>query len=315
MKNPNHQPSTINHQQRYTFGPVNSRRFGISLGIDLSPENKSCNFDCVYCELKGAKPVSFIANPPKVKDIVFEVKEALKKFKDIDVITITSNGEPTLYDKLDSLVDELNKIKGDKKLLILSNSSTICDKKIQKILTKIDIVKLSLDCATQKCFKKIDRPIKGIEIEKLYNCMVNFSKIFPHQLVIEVLLVKGINDNEDEIKKINEILQLIKPNRVDIGTIDRPPAYKVEPVEQDRIIELSKYFTDLPLSVIYKNKPSKKEDFSKDEILRLLAHRPQSSFDIENFFSDDSKSILKKLVKSGIVIKNDIAGVIFYTKA
>ena len=64
---------------RYTFGPVNSRRFGISLGIDLSPDTKSCNFDCVYCELKGAKPVSFIPNPPKVEDIISQVKEALKK--------------------------------------------------------------------------------------------------------------------------------------------------------------------------------------------------------------------------------------------
>ena len=300
---------------RYVFGPVNSRRFGISLGIDLSPDTKSCNFDCIYCELKGAKPVSHISNPPKVKDIISEVKTALEKFKDIDVITITSNGEPTLYSELESLVNELKKIKKDKKLLILSNGSTICDKNIQHTLSKIDIVKLSLDCATQKCFKKIDRPLKGIEIEKLYRCMETFSKDFPHQLVIEILLVKDINDNEDEIKKINEILQLIKPDRIDLGTIDRPPAYKVKPVSQDRINELTKHFTDLPVSMIYKNKPAKKEDFSKDEIIQLLSHRPQSSFDIENFFSDNSKTLLRKLVKEGFAIKKDIAGVNFYTKA
>ena len=225
---------------RYVFGPVNSRRFGISLGIDLSPDTKSCNFDCVYCELKGAKPVSYIQNPPKVEDIISEVKEALEKFNDIDVITITSNGEPTLYSELESLVNELNKIKKDKKLLILSNGSTICDEKIQNMLNKIDIVKLSLDCATQKCFKKLDRPLKGIEIEKLYKCMEQFSKCFNNKLVIEILLVKGINDNEDEIKKINEILQFIKPDRVDIGTINRPPAYRVKPVAQDKINKLVK---------------------------------------------------------------------------
>ncbi len=300
---------------RYTFGPVNSRRFGISLGIDLSPDTKSCNFDCVYCELKGSKPISFIPNPPKVEDIISQVKEALKKFEDIDVITITSNGEPTLYDKLDSLVDELNKIKKDKKLLILSNGSTICDQKIQNTLAKIDIVKLSLDCVTQKCFKKIDRALKGIEIEKLYNCMIDFSKNFSHQLVIEILLVKGINDNIDEIKKINEILQFIKPDRVDIGTIDRPPAYKVQPVNEEKINELAKYFSNLPISVIYKNKPSKKEDFNKDEMIQLLSHRPQSQFDIENFFSNSSKKILKELLETRSVIKKDIAGVSFYIKA
>ena len=297
---------------RYVFGPVNSRRFGISLGIDLSPDAKSCNFDCVYCELKGAKPVSYIQNPPKVEDIISEVKEALEKFNDIDVITITSNGEPTLYSELESLVNELNKIKKDKKLLILSNGSTICDEKIQNILNKIDIVKLSLDCATQKCFKKIDRPLKGIEIEKLYKCMEQFSKCFDNKLVIEILLVKGINDNEDEIKKINEILQFIKPDRVDIGTIDRPPAYRVKPVAQDKINELVKELTNLPVSVIYKNKPSKKEDFGKEDIMQLLAHRPQSQFDIENFFSNKSKNIVEKLSKDGFIQKKNIAGVTFF---
>ncbi len=297
---------------RYVFGPVNSRRFGLSLGIDLSPDTKSCNFDCVYCELKGAKPISYIQNPPKFEDVISEVKVALEKFNDIDVITITSNGEPTLYGELDSLVNELNKIKKDKKLLILSNGSTICDEKVQNILNKIDIVKLSLDCVTQKCFKKIDRPLKGIEIEKLYKCMEQFSKCFNNKLVIEMLLVKDINDNEDEIKKINEILQFIKPDRVDIGTIDRPPAYKVKPVAQDKINELVKGLTNLPVSVIYKNKPSKKEDFDESEIMQLLAHRPQSQFDIENFFGDKSKNIVEKLLKEGFIQEKNIAGITFF---
>jgi len=299
---------------KYIFGPVNSRRFGISLGIDLSPDKKSCNFDCIYCELEGAKPVSHIANPPKVDDVISEVKEYLNKHQNIDVITITSNGEPTLYKDLDMLVRELNKIKDSKKLLILSNGSTICDKNIQKILNDIDIVKLSLDCVTQKCFKKIDRPLKGIEIDKISNCMVDFSKTFKNELIIEVLLVKDINDNKEEMIKINDTLHKIKPARVDIGTIDRPPAYKVQPVTQEKINELSKYLTNLPVSIIYKNKPSKKEDFSQEEILQLLTHRPQSRFDIENFFSEKSKKIFEKLLNDRVIFEKDIAGITFYIK-
>ena len=293
----------------FTFGPVNSRRFGLSLGIDLSPKEKSCNFDCVYCELEAAKPVDSIKNPPSVKEVINEVKEKLEKFTDIEVITITSNGEPTLYPHLDELVDELNKIKQNKKLLILSNASTICDTNIRKILEKIDIVKLSLDCATSKCFKKIDRPLKGVDISDIIECM---KDIKPPILVIEVLLVKGINDKKEEIEKLNQILQQIKPDRIDLGTIDRPPAYKVEKVEEERLVELSKIFTNLPITIIRKNPPNIKENFSKEEILNLLYHRPQSQFDVDTLFSDKSKEILSKLVDSGKVVKSDAGGVEFY---
>jgi len=125
-----------------TFGPVPSRRFGVSLGIDLSPNSKQCNFDCLYCELKASKTVSSQSNYPKVSDIIIEVKQALGKNKNIEVITITANGEPTLYPYLDELVDRLNLIKENKKILILSNGGTIYKKDIQQILNKIDIVKL-----------------------------------------------------------------------------------------------------------------------------------------------------------------------------
>ena len=74
------------------FGPINSRRFGMSLGIDLSPKQKSCNFDCVYCELKGAKPVEEIENPPRVDGIISALTESLKVYQNIDGITLTANG-------------------------------------------------------------------------------------------------------------------------------------------------------------------------------------------------------------------------------
>ena len=127
---------------KYIFGPISSRRFGMSLGIDLSPDEKSCNFDCIYCELEKAQKSDTIKNPPKVEDIINDVKKGFEKFQ-FDVLTITANGEPTLYPYLDELVDKLKIF--DKKLLILSNSSTINNPQIQQILKKLDIVKLSLD--------------------------------------------------------------------------------------------------------------------------------------------------------------------------
>ncbi len=297
---------------KYIFGPVQSRRFGLSLGVDLSPDDKSCNFDCLYCELKPSKAVSSIKTPPLVEDIVKEVASALHQYPGIDVITVTANGEPTLYPDLDSLTDELNRIKGDKKLLILSNASNISDPFVQKTMSKMDIVKLSLDCATQKCFKKIDRPVKGVSIEKIIEGIKEFRKIFNKELIIEILIVEGINDKKDEMSALKKALDMINPDRIDLGTIDRPPAFNVKGVSTQKLKELSEYLGEHNISVVHKNRAEKKVDFSKQEILSTIKRRPQSAMDVEYLFSQKSKENLDRLIKEGKVAKKDIAGVLFY---
>lgn len=294
------------------FGPVNSRRFGLSLGIDLSPESKSCNFDCLYCELEAAKPIDHIDNPPTVEQVIADVKSALVKTPNIDVITITSNGEPTLYPHLDELVRRLNELKGKSKLLILSNASTIMDKHIQDSLLDIDIVKLSLDCATPKCFQKIDRPLKSIHIDDIIEGMLLFRKRFNHALVVEVLVVEGINDNEEEMDAIAKVLKRIKPNRIDLGTIDRPPAYKVRGVDTQTLVKLSESFVSQPLSIIHKDSPKERVDFDDEAILALLKRRPQSQYDVAYLFTDRAEQRLQKLIEEKRVHIQSIAGVRFY---
>ncbi len=297
------------------FGPVNSRRFGKSLGIDLSPALKQCNFDCVYCELKGAKPIKEMQEIVSVDEVITALKTALKKHSDIDVITITANGEPTLYPYLDELIDEINKIKENHKLLILSNGANIVNQNIQKSLAKIDIVKLSLDCVSQKCFKKIDRAYSDIDIEKIIESMKSFRKIYKGSLVVEVLVVEGINDKDEEFEKLNLVLNEIKPDRVDISTIDRPPAYRVKRVSMERLEELSLKIKNLHVSLAYRKEyQGKKENFSEDEILNLIAKRPQSQQDIELGFDDESKTRFKKLLKKDLIHKEEIAGSLFYTR-
>lgn len=297
----------------YIFGPINSRRFGLSLGIDLSPKTKSCNFDCLYCELKRSTPTDKISNPPRVSEIILELKKALDRFKDIEVITITSNGEPTLYPYLEELISKINLLKNRKKTLILSNSSLIYKKDIQKILKKIDIVKLSLDCATNRCFRQLDRPLKEISLKKIIDGMVEFSKNYNGSLVIEIMVVKGINDKEEEFEKIDEILQKIKPARVDISTVDRPPAYKVKPVSFEKLFELSKNIKNLPVTIARRDKEEAlNKELSKEEIINTLKHRPFTKDDIKTLLSPNSIKIFNQLLKDGVIIKKDLSGVIFY---
>jgi wyosine [tRNA(Phe)-imidazoG37] synthetase (radical SAM superfamily) len=291
---------------------VASRRFGLSLGIDLSPDEKACNFDCLYCELKPAAVTDTIKNPPPVDAVIEEVQNALKAYSDVDVITITANGEPTLYPYLDALVDGLNRIKGDKKLLILSNASTIADEKIKQILRKIDIVKLSLDCATPACFKKIDRPLKSVEIEKIIEGIKAFRKLYDKDLIIEVLVIAGVNDKPEEMEALGRVLDEIDPDRIDLGTIDRPPAYDVKAVSTQRLKELSHYLGHHNISIMHKERSEKTIDFSDEEIIATLARRPQSASDVAYLFSDKAKERLQKLLEAGSVVQVNIAGVLFY---
>ncbi len=295
------------------FGPIPSRRFGMSLGVDLSPMLKQCNFDCLYCELAFAKTVSKQTSSISVKDILSQLKISLEKHPNIDVITFTANGEPSLYPYLSELIDEVDKIKGTVKTLILSNGANIYKKDIQRILSKIDIVKLSLDCVSNKCFKKLDRVDSSVQCDKIVNGMIEFRKVHKKQLILETLFVKTLNDNNQEILEIYNALQKIQPNRIDIGTIDRPPAYDVHPIKYSKLLEIANIFKDLPVTIAHKNKIINKQSYDKNEIMILLSRRPLTFDDIENSFDNTSKTILNSLVETDKLSIVDNNSVKFYT--
>ena len=296
------------------FGPIHSRRFGKSLGIDLSPAQKQCNYDCVYCELDPARTVDHYEEVLPVEHIVSAVQEALLLHGDIDVLTITANGEPTLYPHLLTLVQEINKIKKETKTLILSNGSTISDPQIQEALLLIDTVKLSLDCATAKCLKRIDRMHEGITIEDIQRGMLDFRAQSSRPLIIEILIVEGINDKESEIAALNAFLLELAPDRIDLGTIDRPPAYAVKPVSYEKLLELSRRF-DPSLEVHItqrKGATATPSAYSDEEIIATLAKRPLTEEDIAILFDIQSQQRLQQLLEEGKIIQRENNGVIFY---
>ncbi|MCG3666178.1 radical SAM protein [Aliarcobacter butzleri] len=304
----------MSYSNSIIFGPIPSRRFGISLGIDLSPSKKQCNFDCLYCELEGAKTVDKMDTFPSVDEIIKAIKESFKNHPKIDVITITCNGEPTLYPKLSELIDEINKIKGETKTLILSNGSTIYKKEIFEALLKIDIVKLSLDCVSEKCFKKLDRQNKSVEIDKIVPSMIEFSQKTKKDFVLEILFVKDVNDKDEEIELLFNAIKQINPKRVDIGTIDRPPAFKVNPVSYEFLEEVANKFEGLNVNIVFKNRPKQIISYNKEEILSMINRRPLTIEDTENMFDNQSKIFLEELIRNEEIGLVDNAGIKFYKK-
>lgn len=295
---------------KYTFGPVSSRRFGISLGIDVSPNAKQCNFDCLYCELERAKPIEHYKTIAPLEAIIDEVKASLSE--DIDVLTITANGEPTLYPHLGALVEALNTIKGERKLLILSNGSTIMKPHIQKTLSNIDIVKLSLDCVSEKCFKKLDRAHKSVELHEIIAGIEQFRKNFAHSLILEILLVQGI---EIDIERFNELLPKLGAERIDIGTIDRPPAYDVKALSYHELYEIATRFdASLPIHITARKPKESVKPFSLNakEILNTLAKRPLTHEDIAILFDSATQERMDALQKANKIAIKTINNVAFY---
>jgi len=299
-------------KNKIIFGPLNSRRFGMSLGIDLSPSQKQCNFDCLYCELAPATTVAKQEEILSVSEIIDELKKHLNA--KIDVITLTANGEPTLYPYLDELIEAINAIKGETQTLILTNSATLIEKRVYDALLKLDQVKLSLDAVTPTIFKKIDRPHKDIEIQNIIQKVEEFSQEYQGKLFIEILFVHGLNDTEAEIAKLNEVLLSINATRIDLGTIDRPPAYPVVGISYKELHALSQLFEkSLPIHIASRHHAEANQNSYTDEaILNTLDKRPLTQEDIELLFDEKSKERLKNLLNENRVIIKKLENIEFY---
>lgn len=293
------------------FGPINSRRFGSSLGIDLSPALKQCNFDCLYCELAPSATTNTQAHTVEVKTIIDELKTHLND--KIDVITLTANGEPTLYPQLDELIDEIDKIKNNTQTLILTNSATLVDEKVFNSLLKLDQVKLSLDAISEDIFKKIDRPHESIKIDNIVEKVKEFSKIYKGKLFIEILFVHGLNDSKQEIAKLNEVLLSLHVERIDLGTIDRPPAYPVSGISYKELHNASLGFdSSLPIHIASRvHAEPNNSHYSDEDILNTLDKRPLTFDDINLLFDEDSKNRLNILIKSEKILKKIVGNLEF----
>ena len=299
---------------QYVFGPVRSRRFGTSLGIDLSPAFKQCNFDCLYCELAPAATVERQSSVVSVDDLIDALAAALKTHRDIDVITVTANGEPTLYPHLEALLERIDAIKGETQTLILTNSAALTDPGIYRTLLKFDRVKLSLDAVTPKVFKKIDRPHEGIDVAAIADALKRFSCDFRGQLYIEVLFVHGLNDTPEEIAALNAVLRDVACERIDIGTIDRPPAYPVQGLSYSELHAVAMGFDpSLPVHIASRqHAESCVGAYSEEEILNTLDKRPLTPEDVDLLFDEASKERLMQLVTKGTIIETERSGILFY---
>jgi wyosine [tRNA(Phe)-imidazoG37] synthetase (radical SAM superfamily) len=217
-------------QLKYLFGPVASRRLGLSLGVDIVPA-KTCTFDCIYCELgrttaKTIERASFY--PPE--EIIRELRDFLSKRPNLDYITFTGSGEPTLNRDIGMLIREAKRMSGFP-VAVLTNGSLLWREKVRQDLIEADLVIPSLDAGSQRVFKAINRPRAELKLERIARGIADFTRKFSGQTWLEIFFCKGVNDSESEVERLAELAEAIGAEKVQLSTVFRPPAESfAEPV-------------------------------------------------------------------------------------
>lgn len=246
--------------REFTYGPFQSRRLKLSLGVDLLPKTKKCTYNCVYCEIgcttqnQLVSPEYSVKNPPSI-NFRKELISILKHVPHLGSITFGYNGETTLNEKILEYLEIASKVREelkwtDKKplLTVFTNSSTLYSKEIRDRVKQFELVLAKLDAATEEDFKRTNRPHKKVpSIEKIIDSLVELKKEMPegNKLAIQCLIYNSYrkdfisNDNSKNITEIGKAINKIKPDLVQLYSVARIPAeYFVFAIDEERKKEI-----------------------------------------------------------------------------
>jgi len=224
----------------HIYGPVPSRRLGFSLGVDILPY-KTCSFDCVYCQLgrtgrKSGRRGRYFSSA----GILRQIKEAIDNNRRIDHITFSGSGEPTLHTEIGTLIRKIKKMT-DIPVVVLTNSSLLTRKPVRRALLAADIVVPSLDAATAASFRRVNRPLPSVLVEPIIAALALFRREFKGRIWLEVMLVKGVNDSPSDINALKKAIARIRPDKVQLNTVVRPPAEKwAQPLSRRALDKIKK---------------------------------------------------------------------------
>lgn len=218
-------------QNGILYGPIESRRFGRSLGINLSPcDRKLCSFDCVYCHYGRTQCLTADVSPyvdelPPA-DLVLDVLEgALQSAQDFEVVTFSGNGEPTLHPDFPAIARGVaalvEALRPDARVVLLSNSSGLSRREVRDALDSIDIPVLKLDAGTEQTFRAINRPARDVRFDEIVDELSTLGGI-----TLQTLLVDGDPGNtaDEELDAYFELVGWIAPREVQLYSTDRPVA-------------------------------------------------------------------------------------------
>jgi wyosine [tRNA(Phe)-imidazoG37] synthetase (radical SAM superfamily) len=274
----------ITGDYRYVYGPVASRRLGRSLGVDIVPF-KTCTYDCIYCQLGGTtnKTIERKEYVP-VEEILVELEQRLPLGPPPDYLSLAGSGEPTLNDRIGELIGRIKSLTRIP-IAVLTNGSLLWMRDVQDALMEADLILPSLDAGDEHLFRYVNRPHREIVFDNMVCGIAEFTARFPKSVWLEVFLLAGITGVLPEVEKIAALTRRIRPERVQLNTISRPPSEPfARPVPRGQLTTFASLFGG-GVEVISEGEgsrlhPSNSTIAPDEEIVALLRRRPCTVRDV-----------------------------------
>ena len=208
---------------KHVFGPVPSRRLGYSLGVDILPA-KYCTYDCIYCQIGKTTNKEIVRQSFFDPDVIVgEIIEKISSTQPLDFITFSGSGEPTLNSDLRIMIKDIKKRTGIP-VAVITNGSLLCQEDVREDLLDADVVLPSLDAVSEDIFRYINRPHLMLDIEEIIEGMKLFRRDYTKVIWLEIMLIKNVNNEPDELKRMKEIVAGLGADRVQLNTVTRPPS-------------------------------------------------------------------------------------------
>lgn len=270
---------------KYVFGPVPSRRLGISLGVDIIPY-KTCTLDCIYCECGKTTNLTTKRQSFMEPAIILEqIKEIVSTEGHIQYITFSGGGEPTLHKDIGQMISGVKKLTHIP-VAVLTNATLFYLPQVREELLQADLILPSLDAFSPDVFKAVNLPHPDLQIKQIIDGLIQFRREYHGQMWLEVFIAKEVNDSADELEKIYQTIKKIQPDKVQLNSLDRPPAYdNVQPVAIETLEQIVEKWTDLPVEIIKRIR--KREEITafsrnlENNILNTIKRRALAIDDLE----------------------------------
>lgn len=281
----------------HVYGPVPSRRLGFSLGIDILPY-KTCTLDCIYCQLgrSGKTTIKRRAYFSR-EQILAQIKKALNTKRRIDYITFSGSGEPTLNTILGPLIKDIKKIT-DIPVAVLTNGTLLYQRSVRQALIAADLVVPSLDALTHATFNKVNRPHPKLLSARLLTGLKSFRREFKGRIWLEVMFLKNINDTPEFIRELKKAAAAIRPDKIQLNTVVRPPAEEYALALTKEELEKIKIQLGPTAEIIaeFKKKQISHETSELEQaVYSLILRRPVTLKDLADSLGKHQNELLKHL--------------------